>query len=103
MPSDFMLPVHCELADLLQVLVRLLPQNIQNRFLSRCRLAIDEVHDLALRLAGDPTMRCLNKTLKSRGMPVVPAGHSGPAIHALLDDDPLPVARDNEAVEVELE
>ena len=97
-----MLPVHRELADFLEVLFRLLPQDFENRSLSRNRLAIDEVHDLALRLTGDTAMRRLDKALESRGMPVVTAGHSCLVVHALLDDDPLPIARHNEAVQIEL-
>src|SRR5436309_2996591 len=45
-PAHFMLPVQRELADLLEVLFRILPQNIENSALSRRRLTVDKVHDL---------------------------------------------------------
>src|SRR4051812_22919974 len=102
MAAHFMMAVHCELANLLEVLIRLLPQDFENGCLSGSRLAIDEVHDLALGQTGDAAMRRLHKALESRGMPVVTARHAGLIVHALLDHDPLTVPRHNEAVEVEL-
>src|SRR5687768_16022037 len=102
MAAHFVLPVHRQLADFLEVLFWLLPQDVQDRSLSGHCLAIDEVHDLPLRLTGNAAVRRLNKAFESRGMPVVTAGHSRLAVHALLNDDPLTVARHNEAVQIEL-
>src|SRR6478672_5956772 len=87
----------------MQVLVRFLPQDIENGTLSRRRLPIDKVHNLALGIAGDPRMWRLNKALECGRMPMIAPGHSRLAVHPLLDDHPLAFGGDYEAVQIELE
>src|SRR3954471_6864563 len=102
MTPRFMLPVHRKLANFREVCFRLLSQDFENGSLSGKRLAINEVQNLSLRLAGNSAMRRLNKAFEVQRMPVVTASHPVLIIHALLHDDPLAVASDNEAMEIEL-
>src|SRR4051812_19446170 len=97
-----MVPVHREFADFDEVLFGLLPQDVENRTLSGGRLAIDEVHDVTLGLSRNSAVRSLDKALERGRMPMISAGHACLVVHALLNDDPVPVLRDDEAVQIEL-
>ena len=100
--AHFVPLIHDELADLLEILLRLLPHDFENGSLGRHGAPVHEIHDLPLWLAGDTAVRVLNETRQAGRMPVVTSSHACLAVHSLLHDDPVPFPRDDKRMQVEL-
>jgi hypothetical protein len=66
------------------------------------RSTVGEVDDFALVDAVDRGVRLLNETLQAFGQPMISASRPAQVVHALLDDCPMPVVGDNEAVQIEV-
>ena len=64
---------------------------------------VGEIDDLALSFSVDRGMRIIDEALQSFRKPVIAPRLLACAIHALLNDGPVAVVSDNEAVEVEIE
>ena len=69
--------------------------------LAGCR--IDQVQNRPLRLADNRGVGRLGKTAYRRRVPVIAPRHAARLVHALLDDRPFPIPRDDEIVQVDLE
>src|SRR6202042_2409993 len=69
----------------------------------RARAAIREVDDLALMDSVDRLVRLLDEALQTLGQPMVAASRAARIVHALLDDGPVAVVGDDEAVQIEVE
>jgi len=65
--------------------------------LRRLRVAIDEIHDLALVLAHDSGVRAAVKS-RTLGSAMVARRHPVDFVHALLHDSPLDFGRDDKCV-----
>ena len=64
---------------------------------------IGQVDDHALVNAVDCSVRLVDKTLQPFRQPVIAPGFAAIAVHALLNNDPMPVVCDDEAVQIEVE
>jgi hypothetical protein len=64
---------------------------------------IGQIDDLALTGSVDCAVRLVDEALQAFGVPVVASGLAFVAIHALLNDSPLAVIGDEEAMEIEFE
>src|SRR4029077_9961900 len=64
---------------------------------------VGEIDNLALSFSVDRGMRIIDEALQSFRKPVIAPRLLACAIHALLNDGPVAVVSDNEAVEVEIE
>jgi hypothetical protein len=69
----------------------------------RFRTVVGQVYDLALPWTFNRGMRLVDETLQSLGQPVVSAGLFELAVHSLLNDDPMTVIGDYEAMQIKLE
>jgi len=65
--------------------------------------AVGKIDDLTLRAAFDRRMRGIDEALQSFGKPVIAPRLALVAVHALLDDHPMAVIGDDEAVQIEIE
>ena len=65
--------------------------------------AVGEVDDLALMDSVDRLVRLLDEALQALRQPVIAARRAARIVHALLDDGPVAVVGDDEAVQVEVE
>ena len=64
---------------------------------------VREVDDLALMGAVDRRVRRVDEALQAFRQPMIAARRAARIVHALLDDSPAPVVRDNEAMQIEIE
>ena len=69
----------------------------------RFSATVREIDDLALSFSVDCGMRIIDEALQSVRKPVIAPRLLACAIHALLNDSPVAVVSDNEAVELEVE
>ena len=67
------------------------------------RATIRQVDDLALMDAVDRIVRLLDETLQALGQPMIAASRAARIVHALLDDGPVAIIGDDEAVQIEVE
>ena len=68
----------------------------------RVRATVGEVDDFALMDALDRGVRFVDEALQSLGQPMIAASRAARIVHALLDDCPMPIIGDDEAVQVEV-
>ena len=64
---------------------------------------VGQIDDLALVFAVDGGMRSVNETFEPLRKPVIAPRHSGVVVHALLNNGPLPIGRDDETVKIQVE
>ena len=69
----------------------------------RLRAPVGEIDDLALISTLDRGVRRVDKCLEPLGKPVVAPSQARLAVHALLNDCPLAVVRDDEAMQIKVE
>ena len=67
------------------------------------RPMISQIDDFALSQAINRTVRLIDKIADGGGMPMIPASLFLIAVHALLDDRPLSLGRDEESMQVKFE
>ncbi len=68
----------------------------------RVGAAVREVDDFALMDSVDRIVRLLNEALQTFGQPMIAARRAARVVHALLDDGPMPLIGDDEAVQIEI-
>ena len=64
--------------------------------------AVGEVDDFALMDAFNRSVRFVDETLQTFGQPMIAARRAARVVHALLDDGPMAIVGDDEAVQVEV-
>ena len=67
------------------------------------RAPVREVDDLALMDSVDRLVRLLDETPQTFGQPMVAASRAARIVHALLNDGPVAIVSDDEAVQIEVE
>jgi hypothetical protein len=77
-------------------------QKVELSAAGRGRAAIGEVHDFALMDAIDRVVRLLDEALQSFGQPMIAASRATQVVHALLDNGPMAIVGDDEAVQVKI-
>src|SRR5262245_20216555 len=65
-------------------------------------MPVHEIHDLALMLSDDSSVRFYYEVSNRGGMPVITARQAASVIHSLLDNRPFAVGCDDERVEINL-
>ena len=78
-------------------------EQLELRLARASRSPVSQIDDIALAGTVDGTVRLLDETGQTFGMPVVPAGLALVAVHALLHHRPLAIVGDKEAVKIEIE